>query len=71
MCKMAYRKAWYTFPASPLIPVDDGDEGEGGHEASLNGSLLETHQANHQQLEDEDGHNYLIKCLLPYLHNIR
>lgn len=50
-------------------PVDEGDEGQGGHEAGLDGGLLQAHQAYHEQLEDEDGHYDLVKCLLPYLHN--
>ena len=51
-----------------MVPEDKGDEGQGGEAASLDGSPLQAHQPNHEQLEDQHRHYDLVKSLPPNLH---
>lgn len=49
------------------LPEDDCNDGQWHQAASLNGGPLQTHQPNHQQLEDQHRNNDLVKGLPPYL----
>ena len=38
------------------------------HDSDLKGSALQAAEANHQELEDQHGHDDLLKDLAPHLH---